>query len=600
MRKSDLNTKTNQLSQESLKAKANQPTQKSLHKKDTSTKKTLISQFYRSNKKYYAASILTAILSASLGIILSWILQQLADVATNSSLLSFQQVIIVLAIFVLFVVVIEFSDARIFPKYVRNASVNYKNYILARIMNKGITDFSSEDSSRYVTTLTTDATSIEDKYIKSNINILTYVVNFFGALGMMIYYSPLLTLVSAVLTVLPIIASMITGNKLIEVEKNISQRNTGFIATISDFTKGFPLVKNFKAEAPVLNNLLKSNIELENDKESGYITKLNVRAISGIAGIISQLGVALFSVYLVLQNDGFTLGMMIVFVNLMNYIIQPIANLPGIISERKAALALVEKAADLIDSSAVVEGDKDLGKLQNSISLEDVNFAYEEDRTILKDVNLQFKKGKSYALVGASGSGKSTLLKLLMSEVRPDAGRILYDDIDLNTARLDSVYEEISMIQQNVFIFNASILDNITMFQDFPAAEIQEVIRRSSLDKLIAEKGMDYLCGENGKNLSGGEKQRISIARALLKDSSIILTDEATSSLDKETSYQITKDILGLTEKTRIMVTHTLDESLLKMYDQIVVLRDGKVVEQGNFEELLANNNYFKSFYSIS
>lgn len=600
MRQSDLKIKTNQPTQDSLNKKANQPTQESLHKKDTSTKKTLISQFYRNNKKYYAASILTAILSASLGIILSWILQQLADVATNSSLLSFQQVIIVLAIFVLFVVVIEFSDARIFPKYVRNASVNYKNYILARIMNKGITDFSSEDSSRYVTTLTTDATSIEDKYIKSNINILTYVVNFFGALGMMIYYSPLLTLVSAVLTVLPIIASMITGNKLIEVEKNISQRNAGFIATISDFTKGFPLVKNFKAEAPVLNNLLKSNIELENDKESGYITKLNVRAISGIAGIISQLGVALFSVYLVLQNDGFTLGMMIVFVNLMNYIIQPIANLPGIISERKAALALVEKAADLIDSSAVVEGDKDLGKLQNSISLEDVNFAYEEDRTILKDVNLQFKKGKSYALVGASGSGKSTLLKLVMSEVRPDAGRILYDDIDLNTARLDSVYEEISMIQQNVFIFNASILDNITMFQNFPAAEVQEVIRRSSLDKLIAEKGMDYLCGENGKKLSGGEKQRISIARALFKDSSIILTDEATSSLDKETSYQITKDILGLTEKTRIMVTHTLDESLLKMYDQIVVLRDGKVVEQGSFEELLANDNYFKSFYSIS
>ena len=156
------------------------------------------------------------------------------------------------------------------------------------------------------------------------------------------------------------------------------------------------------------------------------------------------------------------------------------------------------------------------------------------------------------------------------------------------------------MIQQNVFIFNASILDNITMFQDFPAEEVQEVIRRSSLDKLIADKGMDYLCGENGKNLSGGEKQRISIARALLKDSSIILTDEATSSLDKETTYQITKDILGLTEKTRIMVTHSLDESLLKKYDQIIVLRDGKVVEQGSFEELLANDNYFKSFYSIS
>ena len=613
MRKSNVKTKVNQSTQENIKTKTNQPnnepsnkkanqqTQELSNSKTTSTKKALISQFYRNNKKYFAISIVMTILSASMGIILSWILQQLTDVATKTSPLSFQQVIIVLGVFLLALILIEFSDARIFPRYVRNASTNYKNFILARIINKGITDFSSEDSSRYVTTLTADASSIEEKYIKSNINILTYTVSFFAALGMMLYYSPMMTLVSAILTVLPIIASMITGNKLIEVEKNISQRNASFIATISDFTKGFPLVKNFKAEAPVLDNLLKSNVELENDKESGYRTKLSVRAISGIAGAISQLGVALFGVYLILQEGtGFTLGMMIVFINLMNYIIQPIANLPGIISERKAAVALIEKAAELIDSNAVVEGDEDLGKLQNSIKLENINFAYEEDKTILKDINLEFEKGKSYALVGASGSGKSTLLKLLMNEVRPDSGDILYDGIELNAARLDSVYEEISMIQQNVFIFNASILDNITMFQDFPADEVQEVIRRSSLDKLIADKGMDYLCGENGKNLSGGEKQRISIARALLKDSSIILTDEATSSLDKETSYQITKDILGLTEKTRIMVTHTLDESLLKKYDQIIVLRDGKVVEQGSFEELLANDNYFKSFYSIS
>lgn len=233
MRKSDLNTKVNPHTQEPA-------------NKTTSTKKTLISQFYKNNKKYFVISIVMAILSASEGIFLSWILQQLTDVATKTSPFSFQQMTIILGLFLLVVILIEFSDARIFPRYLRNASANYKNFILARIINKGITDFSSEDSSRYVTTLTADASSIEDKYIKSNINILTYTVSFFGALGMMLYYSPMMTLVSAILTVLPIIASMITGNKLIEVEKNISQRNASFIATISDFTKGFPLVKNFK------------------------------------------------------------------------------------------------------------------------------------------------------------------------------------------------------------------------------------------------------------------------------------------------------------------------------------------------------------------
>lgn len=158
----------------------------------------------------------------------------------------------------------------------------------------------------------------------------------------------------------------------------------------------------------------------------------------------------------------------------------------------------------------------------------------------------------------------------------------------------------VSMVQQNVFIFNASIRDNITMFSDFPREEIDRAIELSGLSALIAERGEGYCCGENGSGLSGGEKQRISIARSLLKKTQVLFVDEATAALDAETAYQVTSAILGLSDMTSIVVTHSLDEGLLRQYDCILTLKNGMVVETGNFDELIAKKGYFYSLYTVS
>jgi len=215
-------------------------------------------------------------------------------------------------------------------------------------------------------------------------------------------------------------------------------------------------------------------------------------------------------------------------------------------------------------------------------------------------LNFTFIPGKSYAIVGASGSGKSTLLNLLMAAHGEYAGSIYYDDIDLRRIQSESLYNMISVIQQNVFIFNASILDNITMFSDFPEEEVERAIELSGLRRLIAERGKDYLCGENGSGLSGGEKQRISIARSLLKKSQVLLVDEATAALDAQTAFQVSSAILDLEELTRIVVTHALDEILLKRYDCVLALKNGKIAEAGTFEELMEKRGYFYSLYTVS
>ena len=165
---------------------------------------------------------------------------------------------------------------------------------------------------------------------------------------------------------------------------------------------------------------------------------------------------------------------------------------------------------------------------------------------------------------------------------------------------LDSLYDVVSVIQQNVFLFNKSIKDNITMFKEFNIDKVERAINISGLLNLISEKGLDYKCGEEGANLSGGEKQRISIARCLLRETPILLMDEATAALDNQTSFQIENDILSISGLTRIIITHKLEETLLDKYDEIVVLKEGQVEEKGTFKELMELRGYFYSLYNVA
>lgn len=192
------------------------------------------------------------------------------------------------------------------------------------------------------------------------------------------------------------------------------------------------------------------------------------------------------------------------------------------------------------------------------------------------------------------------IASLLTSPGTAYDGSILLDGTELRTIAPESLYETVSLIQQNVFVFNASIRDNITMFRSFPSEELAQAVRRAQLESLLADRGEGYLCGENGSGLSGGEKQRISIARSLLKHASVLLADEATAALDAQTAHQVTDDILSLTDVTRIVVTHTLEQAALRQYDGILVLKDGRIAETGSFDELMERKGYFYALYTVS
>ena len=209
--------------------------------------------------------------------------------------------------------------------------------------------------------------------------------------------------------------------------------------------------------------------------------------------------------------------------------------------------------------------------LSRAITLDHVSYGYEPDKPVLKDVTMTFRPGKTYAIVGGSGSGKSTLLHLLMGASDEYAGSICVDGVELRQVSTHSLYDLVSLIGQEVFLFDDTIYNNLTMFRSFPPEEVARAVERSGLSGLLRERGESYRCGENGGNLSGGEGQRISIARCLLRKTPVLLLDEATAALDNTTAAAVTQSILDLEGVTRIVVTHRLEQSLMQQYDEIIV-----------------------------
>ena len=558
-------------------------------------------QFYRGNGVCFAFALLETLLSAIGNLLISWLMQQLIDQIggydTGFSLAELAGITLLLIVGI----AAAFLIAYVFrPKFVTRGISQYKAYVFEKLMKKNISAFLRENTAAYISGLTNDIQTIENGYLWNTFTVLDSLLTFFGAMVLMLWYSPLLTAAAMLLSLLPLLASLLTGSKVAKREKKVSDQNEAYTAELRDCLGGFSVIKSFQAEARMLAIFSEHIKSLAAAQCGKHRMRILVQMFGSVAGATAQLGVFLFGAWLALSGTGVTAGTTLIFVQLMNYVLSPIGTIPTCLAERKAARALVEKMAEALRSHVREETESAHLEIRQGIAVKGLTFGYEPEKPVLKNVSCFFARGGKYAIVGASGCGKYTLLHLLMASDPAYGGEICFDETELRQIGSKALYETESIIQQNVFVFNATIRDNITMFREFPETEIKTAIRLSGLSALIAEKGADFLCGENGSGLSGGEKQRISIARSLLKKSQVLLVDEATASLDAETACQVSSAILGLHGVTAIVVTHALEERLLRQYDGSLAMKNGSIAETGTFEELIAQKGYFYSLYTVS
>lgn len=569
-------------------------------KQNKKKNREFIHQLYYKNRINFIVTIILTIAMSSLNLMISWLIQQIMDCTANQDMQALVRSAWIVIIVVVIYTIANVMYRAVYPRFLQRAMQQYRDYAFSRLTQKSLRSFSKEGTALYVSALTNDCTSIENNYLAATFTLIELLFCFLGALIMMLYYSPVMLVLAVALSFLPVAVSMTAGNRLTEQEKEISKKNERFVSIVNELLSGFPVIKSFRAETQASRLFSQRNEQAEEAKKNKRRTEQLISLLANDAGIIAQMGIFLAGAWLAISGKGVTAGVVIVFVQLMNYILNPISQVPLLWSNRKAAIALMEKLSDALSENVREEGREKLNGFSEKIEVKDLTYGYEPESPVLKDLDVQFDAGKSYAIVGGSGSGKSTLLNLLMGSSSNYQGEICIDGVSIKNIESESLYQLMTSVQQNVFVFNDTIRNNVTMFHEFPDKEVTLALERSGLSEFIEKRGEEFVCGENGANLSGGERQRISIARALLRKSPILLVDEATAALDPATARAVSFSILNLVGMTRIVVTHRLEEAILRRYDKILVMKNGTICEQGNFDTLMQQKGQFYSLFQIA
>lgn len=539
-------------------------------------------------------SVMEAMLTAGIGIVL----QRLMDVAAYGTVLELERTILAIVIFFLVMLAVKLTLRNTKEHFIENALVAYKERFFQGILGKRIHTFDSEMSGKYVSMLTNDIHVIEEKYLQKIYSLLTGVVTLITAISIMLMYDVRMFGVTIVMCLITMLIATLVGKNLDELQGMVSVTDGKQSGMLHEMFSGFAVIKSFHAEKEMASLFAKQNRSTEDIRCKRRMKEqlVFIVAISLVTG--SQVVIMAFGAWMVMK-EMLTVGVLVAFIQLMNSIMNPAQTIPADIANMSAARQIMKQHESFFEFPAEEKG-QETGFENCLIRLKDVKFGYEEDKTILKGIDITFEPGKSYAIVGASGSGKTTLLKLMAGELEHYDGKISVDDKDYASLDFSDISNAVTYVRQNNFLFDSTIANNVCMFKQFPKEHINRAIELAGLKEVIDKKDADFTCGENGNRLSGGEGQRVAIARGILRGTPILLLDEATASLDAKTAEQVERALLALKDYTRIAVSHKLYANILSEYDCIIAMKDGVVEECGTFAELMEKKGYFYSLYQIA
>ncbi|CEO11532.1 ABC transporter [[Clostridium] sordellii] len=551
-------------------------------------------------KWQFFARVITISLVALASICFDFMMGFIVDIFSNGEVEKFIPIIIATVTLIIVMFLAEYLDGLIMSKYIKN-TVNYLRCdVFSKIISKDIKNFSLDNSGKYISILYNDVKLIEDSFFNNIFLVISSLLSFIISLCALFYISPYIVIFIVIFGILGFIIPNRLSKKLI-IQKNEYSKSLEDITSITkDLFSGFEVIKCFNITKKMNKIFIDNSLKVENAKRKLSILEAIIKGFSLSFSVTIYLGVLILGGYLMYKKN-ISVGTAIIIIQLSTHIVGPVKTSISLINQIKSVTLISDKIKTILDSPNQNLENESLEDFKQCINVENVKFSYSKDRLALDNINLTFEKNKKYAIVGESGCGKSTLIKMIMRYYTKYEGNIVIDNKNLNSIYSSDLYKNISMIQQNVFMFDDSIKENIKLFSNHSDDEVIKSCDRAGLMGLINRlgNGIDSLVGENGNRLSGGEKQRVAIARALINKAKVLILDESTSALDNETAYNLEKSLLELKDLTMIVVTHKLIKSLLISYDEIIVMKDGKVIEIGNFEKLINLKGYFYSLYYI-
>lgn len=449
--------------------------------------------------------------------------------------------------------------------------------ILHKILCRSMVDYEKEEDASYISILTTDLRILYDDYFTSIFNIVFGGGIMLCALGMYVYISPLMLLVVAVAAVAPLVVPKVLNQKLKLAREKFSLEMSKYTQSLKEILAGFETIHLLgvkKQYEDLHKDVTEENIRSEHHFQRIMNLTVTTTSLLSNATFIVILLIGMFLVF----DDRISMGYMVTASSLANFVMSPCTIISQNYARLKATKSIRDRIEQMLDPSEC--SDKEMEHLgpMDSISFKNVKFTYPDaSEPVLKGITLDIKPCEKIALTGKSGCGKSTLAKLLCRYYPSYEGEIFAGSSEIRRIRTEALYEHVGYISQKTFLFNDSIRNNICLYQSFTDEQLENAIQAAGLHDYIAllPEGLDTRISENGKNLSGGQIQRIGIARLVLRSYQLIIADEITANLDEITANAVMENLLHQ-DCMVIAITHDTQNEYMKYFDRMITLEGGR------------------------
>jgi len=459
----------------------------------------------------------------------------------------------------------------------------------------------NKHSGKFISHFTWDLGIIFNTLTSTVVSLAKESITLIFLIGLLFYHDWQLALVAMIMIPITVFFSKNLGKKMEKRTLVSAEKSDKFLKFLSEVIKGSLLIKIYQKERDEIKNISQA---IEDQWKATRKTQQTFLGAAPVMEIISAIAIAIvvfFAGYRSIQG-ALSLGEFVSFLAALMLAYQPVRALAGLNIGIKSGLVAVRRTYEIIDRINLVKEESHLPDLKinkGNVEFKDINFSYPNNVQALKGVNGTINGGDKVGFVGVSGSGKTTLLNLIPRFFHLSNGKIIIDDQNINEVRLSSLRNKISLVSQDIILFDDTVLKNLTYgYEKASKEDILQACKNSASLEFIEKLPEKYetIIGENGVKLSGGQKQRISIARAILKNAPIILLDEATSSLDSESERVIHDAIENLTKnKTTIIIAHRL--ATIKNCNKIFLFDKGKIIDSGTHNELIDKSKIYSSLY---
>lgn len=523
-------------------------------------------------KQYFLLFLVLLVTSSVTGTLFSLVMSALVDCAGKSM----EELFLTLLGSIAYVVIynlLALSFGCVKARLLTDSRYELKKDLFSALMHRSVADFDAGSSAEYMNELSNNINLFESVYWDNYLRLLEGLMSFCSAAAVCIAIQPVMLLLMTALALLSMGVTRLTTAPLEKSMDGFTKSAETYTAEIKDDFGGFRLAHSFGILPLILKKHDTKNRAMENANRKRTNCRMFCAYAGNFVGLLSTVLVMATASYFALKGR-FSAGMVIAFGHLIGNIISPIASAPSIIADFRASKPLLRRFRLLLEQKEEA-GTKMPEDFKKEIVLREISFGYEAGRQVIRRLSFRFQAGKHYAVTGKSGCGKSTLLSLLLGYYPGYSGSICYDGTEVRELKREALGKIVAFVSQDTFLFHDTIQNNITLYDEtYTLPEIQAAVSQAGLNELIASlpEGLSTMVDENGRNFSGGEKQRLSLARALLRKSRVLLLDEFTANLDRGTAREIEQRILEMTDCLTIAVTHHPEPDILRQYDGVLDL----------------------------